>query len=254
MRRGFNPASGTWQQKWNGWREKRSGYPRFRQALLWVRDIGLVMDVALCMGLALFASPTVLSDHPWLHAYVDFMGGYFGAVRRLSVGALHPQVSQLVFAVGLGVALIPFLASLMHTLIYSLVLDYQTTRAEVARNYDSRFTRPDFLIGLVEYMVGPFMIAMVIFFTMGDLGVIHSFGWINGVPMTKAQSSQGHLVLMHMFFMHLYTSRLGLGILASLVIYLGVVMYSGLFLIVVFVIFPLWLSRIRQRLTKPRAE
>ncbi len=246
--------SGTWQQKWNALREKRSGYPRFRQALLWTRDIGLVLVVALCMGLALFASPTVLSDHPWLQAYVDFMGGYFGAVQRLSVGALHPQVSQLVFAVGWGVAMVPFVASLLHTVIYSLVIDYQHTKAEMASRYET--VLKDRMGGLATFMdilSGPFMIAMVAFFTLGDLGVIHSFGWINGVLMTKAHSSQGHLILMNMVFMHLYTSRAGLGFIASLVIYGGVVLYPS-FLLFIFVLFPIWLNRMRRRLTRQRVE
>ena len=224
--------SGTWQQKWNALREKRSGYPRFRQTLLWTRDIGLVLVVTLCMGLALFASPTVLSDHPWLQSYVDFMGGYFGAVQRLSVGALHPQVSQLVFAVGWGVAIIPFVASLLHTVIYSLVIDYQTTKAEMARSYEEKIVRNGRLIDIIAI---PLVVLILVSMALGDLGVINpSFGWVNGVGMTKAHDSTHPLAFMNMFFLHLYTSRWGLGIVASIVINVAAILYSSAWLIPIF--------------------
>ena len=245
--------SGTRQQKRSALREKRSGYPRFRQTLLWTRDIGLVLVVALCMGLALFASPTVLSDHPWLQSYVDFMGGYFGAVHRLSVGALHPQVSQLVFAVGWGVALVPFIAWLLHTLIYLLTVDYSVTKAELTRKIEARARRFGGLAGMMEVLVGPFAVAAVGFYALGDLGVITSFGWINGVIMTKAQSLNPGLIT-SIFFMHLYTSRWGLGLIASLMIYVGVWMYAFFLWTVPIFIVPWWLKSMRRRLTRQRAD
>jgi hypothetical protein len=239
--------SAIWQEKWNALRAKRAQYPIQRQVLLWIRDIGLVVDVALCIGLALFASPTVLSDDHLLRTYVDFMGGYFGAVHRLSVGAIHPEVSQLVFAVGWGVAIIPFIAWFLDTVVYLLVLDRSNTKTVVEMKYNERFSRPDFLIGIAEYVGGPFMAAMAGFFTLGDLGMIRHFGWVNGVLMTKAEALRGHFIVSHMVFMHMYTSRWGLGLISSLVIYVGVVFYSAFFPFIIFIFIPIWVDHMRQR-------
>ncbi|BAP87636.1 NADH-ubiquinone oxidoreductase chain 1 [Burkholderiales bacterium GJ-E10] len=54
----------TLQQRFAALRAKRAAYPRFRRDLLWIRDIGLVVDAGLCLGLALLASPTVLTAPP----------------------------------------------------------------------------------------------------------------------------------------------------------------------------------------------
>ena len=231
--------NGTLQEKWNALREKRSRYPRFRQTLLWVRDIGLIVDVVLCMQVALYASPTVLTDHPWLQDYVDFIGGYFVAVHRLSAGALYPQVSQLVFAVGWGMAIVPFAASLLHT-FYLLLFDYQATKQEMARSYEEKIVRNGRLIDILAI---PVVTLLLLLMALGDLGLGNpSFGWVNGVGMTKSESSQGHLVLMHLFFMRLYTSRWGLGIVSSIIVVTGVVLYSSAWLIPVFK-GPIWLRR-----------
>ena len=231
--------SGTWQQKWNAICEKRSGYPRLRQTLLWIRNIGLVLVVALCMGLALFASPTVLSDHPWLQAYVDFMGGYFRAVQRLSVGALHPQVSQLVFAVGCGVAIVPFVAWLTHTLIYILVIDYQKTKADMESRYEIKTE-----IGgqYLEKFGTPVFALMLVFLYLGDFGVINNVGWVNGLQMTHAEiTAQPHNDIIK-FILPIYTSRWGLGIVSPLLIYVGVALYSAMWVIPFFYL-PIWLRR-----------
>ena len=129
----------------------------------------------------------------------DDVGG--GSVRAgmVTLGVMAGVVSGL--AVGWGVAIVPFIASLLHTVIYLLVLDYQDTKTKVVISYDSRFEKPDFMMSLAEYVMGPFMIALVAFFTLGDLGVFHSVGWINGTG-----------------------------------------------------VFPIWLSRMRRRLTRQRAE
>ena len=235
-------------KKWNFLRAKRAQYPIQRQVLLWIRDVGLVVDVALCIGLALFASPTVLTDHPLLRVYVNFIGEYFGAVHRLSVGAIHPEVSQLVFAVGWGVAIIPFVAWSLDTVVYLLVLERSSTKAVVEMEYNERFSRPDFLIGIAEYVGGPFMATMAAFFTLGDLGVIHHFGWVNGILMTKAEAIRGHLIPSHIAFMRMYTSRLGLGLISSLVIYVGVVFYSAFFPFIIFIFLPIWADHMRQRI------
>ena len=106
----------------------------------------------------------------------------------------------------------------------------------------------------MDILIFPVSFAVIVVMSLADLGVINPvFGWVNGTGMTKVQSSQGHLILMHMFFMHLYTSRMGLGFIASLVIYTGVVLYSS-FLWLILVLFPIWLSHMRQRLTRRRAE
>jgi hypothetical protein len=231
--------NGTWLQKWSALREKRSGYPRVRQALLWTRDSGLVLVVALCMGLALFASPTVLSDHPWLQSYVDFMGGYFGAVQRLSVGALYPQVSQLVFAVGWSVAIVPFVAWLTHTLIYILVLDYQKTKADMKSKYEIKTkTGGQYL----EKFGTPIFTLILVLFYLGDFGVINNFGWVNGLLMTHAEiAAQPHNHI-NKFILPIYTSRWGLGIVSPLLIYVGVALYSAVWVIPFFYL-PIWLRR-----------
>lgn len=238
------------QQKWRVLFKQRYGYPRFRQVLLWTRDLGLVLMAALCMGLALFASPTVLSDHPWLQTYVNFMGGYFGAVHRLSVGALYPQVSELVFAVGWGVAMVPFVASLLHAAIYSLVLDYQNTKADMARSYEENIIGNGYLVDLIAL---PIVVLMLVLIALGDLGVIYpSLGLVNGVGMarTNAYIDHGHLDLVGMALRPLYVSRWGLGVVSTLLITVGVILYSTAWLIPIFK-GPIWL---RRRLTRRHAR
>lgn len=233
---------------------KRAQYPIQRQVLLAIRDIGLGVDIALCIGLALFASPTVLINNPWLHAYVHFVGSYFVAVHRLSVGAIHPEVSQLVFAVGWGLAIIPFTAWFLDTVIYLLVLDRSNTMSVVEKKYNEGTNNQGFLMGIIEYILGPFMVTAVASFTLGDLGIIPHFGWVNGAVMTKAVDMSGHLIYTHMVFMNLYTSRLGLAILSSVVIFGGVTMYSGLFPVWVFIEMPIWVGRMRQKIFRKHTD
>lgn len=235
-------------KKWNSLRIKRANYPIQRQVLLWIRDVGIVVDVALCIGLAMFASPTVLTDHPLLRVCVNFIGEYFGAVHRLSVGAIHPEVSQLVFAVGWGVAIIPFIAWSLDTVVYLLVIDYSNSKAKVAIKYNEIFGNTEFIMGVIKYIGSPFMVAMAASFTLGDLGVIRHYGWVNGVLMTKAVAMRGPLITSHIVFMHMYTSRLGLGLVSSLVIYVGVVFYSALFPVIIFIFLPIWVDQMRQRI------
>ena len=150
-------------------------------------------------------------------------------------------------------AIIPFIASLLHTGMFLLAKEYQYTKREIVRRYDACFRRPDILIRLAEYAVGPFMAAMVVSSVLGDIGVIHSFGWINGDLMTKERNLNMGAPT-SILSMYLYTSRAGLGIVAFLLIYIGVTMYSGLLWIIILILLPLWGSRVYARLTQRPVE
>ena len=230
--------SETWKQKWTAWYgqfAQRSAYPVFRQWLLWVRDIGLVLVGASCMGIALFASPTVLRDHLLLYSYVEFMGGYFSAVQRLSTGALYPQVSELVFAAGWGLAMVPFAASLLHAVIYSLILDYQETKVRMTKAYEEKTVSSG---RLIEIIAVPIIACFYGLIALGDLGIIQiPIGWVNGDMMTKQEITTLHVYRhgwVNLIFPHLYTSRWGLGILASGIIIGGTLLYSNVWVFFVF--------------------
>lgn len=230
------------------WREVYTTYPPLRKALLLTGKVGMLLVIALCLGLALFAPPAVLNNHPGLMAYVNFMAGHFRTVRTLSVGALYPQVSQLVLAVGWGTVLIPFVALLLHTVIYVLVLDYPATKANIAVRYETYVIHRGILM---EILVVPGFTFMVVFALLGDLGFTHAFGLINGAGMTKAENLDGNFV--SRFDMLMYTSRWGLGIVAPSIMIMGIGLYSFLSPGLIFVI-PLWLGNMRRRLTGWRVK
>lgn len=236
-----------WLKKWNTICQVRSNHPPFRQMLLWIRDVGFALIFVLCMGIALLASPAVLSDHSWLQSYVNFMGGYFGAVQRLSVGAIYPQVSQLVFAVGVGVALVPFAAWLMYTVIYILLIDYKKTKTDMEIKYEIKTKVGGHFLEKIN--TPAFAIILGIFY-LGDFGVINNFGWVNGLLITHAKVIMHHHDLMNDFVSPIYTSRWGLGIGSPVLIYVGVALYSVLWTIPFFYL-PIWL---RRRFTRQSDE
>lgn len=228
------------ENKWRTWWAKRASYSRFRQILLGVRDGGLVLVVVLCLMLALFASPRVLSAHPGLRDYVRLVGHYFGAVYRLSVGALHPQVSQLVFAVGWSVAIIPFIASLLHSLIYSLWIEYSTTKATMKHSYERKIVRNGRVIDILSIPVVTLILGSIV---LGDAGIINrSFGWVNGFGMTKAHISTDQAGFVRALLLQMYESRLGLGVASFVIISVGIIVYSSGWLVLVFN-GPIWLRR-----------
>ncbi len=227
-----------WLQKWTTWYEQfaqRSAYPVFRQWLLWIRDIGLVLVGVSCMGIALFASPTVLRDHLLLYWYVEFMGRYFAAIQRLSVGALYPQISQLVFAVGWGMAIIPFTASLLNSVIYLLILAYQETKSRMTKAYEEKTVSRGRLIEIIAIPIIVFFYGLI---ALGDLGIIKiPIGWVNGDMMTRDATSKLHLYRhgwASLVIPHLYTSRWGLGIMAPGIIIGGTLLYSSVWVFLVF--------------------
>ncbi len=233
-----------WRQKQKNWFAKRAGYPRFRQILLWTRDIGLVTDALLCISLAMLASPTVLTDNPGLHEYVSYVGSYFGAVHLLSVGAIYPEVSQLVFAVGYTAAIVPTIASFLYIVIY-LLLDannYKETRKSVGETLDLKFIDQDFLIRMLGFGGGLFILFLIVFMPLGDLGFIHGFGWFNGTTFAKSNITDGsawaHMTL------KLFSSRQGLGIGSALLIYCAVIFYSGMLIGAIAFYIPEWFKRI----------
>jgi len=229
------------------WREIYATYPPLRKALLFTGKVGMLFVIALCLGLALFAPPTVLSDHPGLAAYVDFMAGCFGSVRTLSVGALHPQVSQLVLAAGWSAALIPFAALLLHMVIYVLVLDYPASKANITVRYEILKSYGN----LVEILAVPFGVLMFITLALGDLGIVHALSFIRGIGLTKAENTDG--AYMSQINMLMYTSRWGLGIVGTLNIFIAVGLYSFMLPSLIFLV-PLWLSNMRRRLTRGRTK
>ena len=83
------------------------------------------------------------------------------------------------FAVGWGVAIVPFVASLLHTVIYPLGFDYLNTKTEMARNYENRIVRNG---KLIDILAVPIVVLILASRVLGDFRVINpDFGLVNGI-------------------------------------------------------------------------